>query len=58
MNPKIRLAIFAVSGCALFAMFAAGLSRLHPVGYAEGPPRRTANSSTQSQCPRDRSRTL
>jgi len=37
MNPKVRMAIFVVCGCALFAIFAAGLSRLHPVGFAAGP---------------------
>lgn len=38
MNPKVRLAVFLLCGCGLFAMFAAGLSGLHPAGYAAGLP--------------------
>ena len=39
MNPKIRLAMFLLSGCGLLAIFAAGMSRLHPPGDVSGSRR-------------------
>jgi len=38
MNPRIRLGIFLVGAGVFLAIFVAGLTGLHPVGYAEGLP--------------------